>query len=140
MPDVPIVIYDLDGTIYEETRHFTYYAQLIRDGLPEQRRADYWRELELVWSNRHPLTIGRVYDVERDLVLSVDERMHVVQAWAWDGREMGKDAVQAVYPDPIVCHMEGPLIAVGDGWWLPVGCARRLGLADTRQYYVRTKE
>lgn len=138
--DVSLVIYDLDGTLYNETRHFLYYAELIRDALPAERRSDYWRELELMWSNRHPLKIGRVYDAERDLVLSVNEQMQVISAWQWAGDKLAPAAVAATYPEPIVCHMEGPLIAVGDGWWMPVVGARRHGLTDTQRYYVRTKE
>lgn len=135
-----LVIYDLDGTLYEETRHFSYYAKLIRDGLPEERRADYWNELELIWSNRHPLKIGRVYDADRDVVLSVDEQMRVVKAWSWSGQELTPADVASEYPDPVVCRMDGPLIAVGDGWWIPVVCARRQGLSNTREYYVQTKQ
>jgi len=137
---VSLIVYDLDGTLYEEHRHFIYYAELIRDGLPEERQADYWRDLELMWSNRHPLKIGRVYDADRDLVLSVDEHMRVVRAWTWKGHTLDANIVTKNYPQPIVCRMDGPLIAVGDGWWIPVVGARRHGLLDTRQYYVQTKE
>lgn len=140
MSGVSLIIYDLDGTLYQETDHFIYYAELIRDGLPEKRRTDFWRDLERIWSNRHPLTIGRVYDANRDYVLSVDEQMRVVKAWTWSGEPLAAARVQATYPDSVVCRMEGPLIAVGDGWWIPVVCARRQGLSDTRQYYLRTKE
>lgn len=138
--DVALVIYDLDGTLYEETRHFVYYAKLLRDALPEQQRDEYWNELELIWSNHHPLKIGRVYDAYRDVVLSVDEQMRVVRAWSWQGQELKRSDVALQYPDPVVCRMDGSLIAVGDGWWIPVVCARRQGLSNTRDYYVQTKQ
>lgn len=138
--DTDIVIYDLDGTLYEETRHFVYYAELMRDALPSERRDDFWSELQHVWQGRHPLRIGRVYDADRDHILSVDEHMRVTRAWTWSGDELDAPHVQDFYPEPIVCHMDGPLIAVGDGWWIPVVCARRQGLVDTRDYYLQTKQ
>lgn len=140
LDDVGIVIYDLDGTLYEETRHFVYYAELLRDALPPHRRDDFWNELETIWSGRHPLRIGRVYDAEQDRILSVDERMRVTQAWAWSGESLEEAALEEDYPEPIVCRMEGPKIAVGDGWWIPVVCARRYGLTDTREQYLQTKQ
>lgn len=139
--DVGLIIYDLDGTLYEEPRYFSHFAELLKNALPAVERAAFWHDMEAIWADRHPLRIGRAYDGERDLVLAVDAAYRVEGAWTWDGEPVAAARVASLYPDPVVFdNAAGPILAVGDGWWIPIVGAGRRGLWDSLPYYVAAKE
>lgn len=137
---VELVIFDLDGTLYEDTDHFKYYAQLLKEELPEEVHNDYLREYGKMEAGQHIVTIGKVYDVVRDYVLKLDAiSSTILQAWNWDGEELDREDVQRLYPNPITLDFDS-MIAIGDGWWLPNVCARHYGAQNTQDAYVKTKE
>lgn len=140
LEDVELVIFDLDGTLYEDTDHFDYYAEQLKQELPEEVQPLFSTEYKKMVSGNHPVTIGKVYDVVRDHILQVDAiHTTVVHAWTWDGEELNSETIQSLYPHPLQLDFD-TMIAIGDGWWLPNVCAKHFGLQDTQTAYHKTKD
>ena len=64
-----VIVFDLDGTLYEDTHHFEYYAKQLQHKLPAEKRESFWKDYQSALDLQHALQIGRAYDVEQDLVL-----------------------------------------------------------------------
>lgn len=136
---VDYFIFDLDGTLYEDTNHFSYYAEQLKQELKQSEWEAFDAEYEKMIAGNHAVSIGKVYDVVRDQVLKVDSStMQVVQAWTWAGQPLSEAQLKFDYPNPIACDFE-TMIAIGDGWWLPNACAKHFGVVDTYSAYERTK-
>ncbi|MFB4162463.1 HAD family hydrolase [Alteribacillus sp. JSM 102045] len=137
LKNIKAAIFDLDGTLYEDTHHFKYYAALLEDMLEEKHRASFRKDYEKMLKGDHPAAIGRVYDVEHDRILEVDPGTNRVRrVWSWDGELISKG--EDYYSEPIVYDFDS-MIAIGDGWWLPVAAAKHYGAADTYEAYHKTK-
>lgn len=135
-----LVIFDLDGTLYEDTAHFDYYAQQLKQELDQEEWKEYEAEYQQMIDGQHIVSIGKAYDVVRDYVLRVDSlSLEVLQAWTWDGKELSVEERASHYNSPISFDFDS-MIAIGDGWWLPNVCARHFGVIDTQSAYNRTKE
>lgn len=135
-----LIIFDLDGTLYEDTNHFAYYAEQLKLQLPPGTGDAFDAEYAKMLDGRHVVSIGKVYDALRDFVLQVDPfSMRVQKGWTWQGKTVPTAEVQQHYPDPITCDFD-TLIAIGDGWWLPNVCAKHFGATDTYSAYEKTKE
>ncbi|GAA0383175.1 HAD family hydrolase [Bacillus horti] len=133
-------IFDLDGTLYEDTNHFSYYAEQLKNELDKQHWDAFEKEYDLIISGDHAVAIGRIYDVVRDQIVRVDSSsMKVIEAWTWQGEALDQDQISSDYPAPITCDFE-TMIAIGDGWWLPNACAKHFGVVDTYSAYEKTKE
>ena len=123
---VRAIVYDLDGTVYDDTHHFDLYARKIQSYLPADLQERYLQEYEAVVAGRHgALRVGTFYDVERDLVLEV-KGGRVRRALHWDGAEVQSPAVQSAYPEAVVPD-QVKLINVGDLWWVPPTIALHYG-------------
>lgn len=140
--EAKLFIFDLDGTLYEDTDHFDYYASLLQQNLPTDKQQAFASDYSQMKAGKHPVTIGKAYDVERDAVITIDpmtEKATAVQDW--NGSEWLPDMVQQVYPNPLHFNFE-KMIAIGDGWWLPQVTARHYGLTarQVQDCYNKTKE
>ncbi|WP_236567174.1 HAD family hydrolase [Geobacillus sp. TFV-3] len=62
--DIKVIVFDLDGTLYEETSHFDYYAEQVAKRLCETDRPRFWNDYRAVLAGRHPLRIGVMYDTK----------------------------------------------------------------------------
>lgn len=123
---IKAIVFDLDGTLYADTHHFDFYANLLRKELPEHAQAIFETEYELAKKEAHPLKMGRVYDVNRDLILvQFDNR--VQEAYQWSGEPLDSNEVFKLYPDPIILDYLN-YINVGDLWWVPVSIGLHYGL------------
>ncbi|MGY4688825.1 HAD family hydrolase [Salibacterium sp. K-3] len=131
-----IAVFDLDGTLYEDTSHFRYYAERLAEKLPAEKQPSFWRDYEKMLEGDHPVAVGRVYDAQNDYVLEVDPASYVVtRIWTWEGKETeNKDT----YTSPVTFDFDS-MIAVGDGWWLPAAAAKHHGTGSTRDAYQKTK-
>jgi FMN phosphatase YigB (HAD superfamily) len=67
--DSALFIFDLDGTLYEETAHFLYYGQRLAEQLAQRPADDYLAEVERALSGAHPLTYGVSYDPVQKLIV-----------------------------------------------------------------------
>lgn len=131
-----LVIFDLDGTLYEGTDHFDYYAEhLLNQVVDVDKKEAFLVDYNRMKNGEHAVAIGKAYDVEKDLVLTIDPMtLHVTQATNWDGTSVNveyEEALQFNFKD---------MIAIGDGWWLPFVTAKHYGVKDCYPSYLATKE
>jgi FMN phosphatase YigB (HAD superfamily) len=140
--EAKLLIFDLDGTLYEDTDHFDYYCRLMQKRVPEQKQEAFWNTYESMKKGTHPVVIGKVYDIQNDTSVTVDPMtLQVTKVTSFDGQEWPEEKVNQEYAGELVYDFER-LIAIGDGWWLPYATAMHYGLkqADTWECYNATKE
>lgn len=136
------LIFDLDGTLYEDVEHFQYYADLLKEQLEHKNKRKFEAEYKSILNGEHLLTIGKVYDMEHDTIVSVDPFTNkVVKVTSWYGDLWDREEVEKTYPDALQYDFER-LIAIGDGWWLPFSVAMHYGMEveEARACYVKTKD
>ncbi len=85
--NIKVIVFDLDGTLYEDTHHFDYYAKRIEEKLPKEKRQAFRNDYRAVLSGQHPLKIGRIYDTENDFILTLKDNF-VENAYRWDGTKL----------------------------------------------------
>ncbi|WNF37392.1 HAD family hydrolase [Bacillaceae bacterium IKA-2] len=134
-----LYIFDLDGTLYEGTDHFDYYAEKLKLDVSVSDREAYSDDYENMKAGNHPVSIGKAYDTKNDAVLTIDPMtLTVVKAEDWEGNSIEDTELQ--YGDRQVEFDSKDLIAIGDGWWLPFVCASHYGVKDCYPRYLQTKE
>ncbi len=135
-----LYIFDLDGTLYEGTDHFDYYAKRLALDVKEADQGKFWDDYKRTKNGEHPLEVGKAYDVKEDAILTVDPMtLTVVQAHHWDGTEWTLEQIEETYVDEVAFDFEN-IVAIGDGWWLPFACAKHYGVENCYKRYVETKE
>jgi FMN phosphatase YigB (HAD superfamily) len=137
---IQLIVYDLDGTLYEDTHHFDYYANELKKRLPAHKQALFQSEYEAASRDQHPLRIGRTYDANRDLIL-VQIKGKVREAYRWDGTLLDAAEVRELYPDGVQVNLSD-MFSVGDMWWIPGCLARHYGLSDSErdEAFMATRE
>ncbi len=141
-PDCKLIIFDLDGTLYEDTDHFDYYASLLKEKVAIDEQEHFIKDYEDMKKGDHPVAIGKAYDVERDAILTLDPlTLKVTHVQKWDGTEWDSEDVNHTYDRELTFDFE-KMIAIGDGWWLPYSAARHYGVSieETYHCYTKTKE
>lgn len=129
---IRVVVYDLDGTVYDDTRHFELYARETQSHLPEEVQEAFWADYEAVVGGKHPaLRIGTFYDVQRDLILEM-KGGRVARALHWDGSEIPPLVREHLYAGPVEPD-HATLLNVGDLWWVPAAIARHYGGESEKQ-------
>jgi FMN phosphatase YigB (HAD superfamily) len=135
-----LLIFDLDGTLYEDTNHFAYFASLLQAMLPPDRQAAFAADYDDMLAGHHPVAIGKAYDIQRDVILTPDPiTLHATAVCDWDGNPWSRKRIEETYPGPLTFDFER-IVAIGDGWWLPFAAAKHHGVRDTYAAYVKTKE
>jgi FMN phosphatase YigB (HAD superfamily) len=140
--EAKLLIFDLDGTLYEDTDHFDYYCRLMQQRVADDKKQAFWDTYESMKKGNHPVAIGKVYDIQNDVSVTVDPMtLQVTKVMTFDGEEWPSEKVKKEYPRELVYDFER-LIAIGDGWWLPYATAMHFGLkqSDTWECYNATKE
>ncbi|WP_052158649.1 HAD family hydrolase [Halobacillus sp. BBL2006] len=135
------LIFDLDGTLYEDTDHFLHYAELLKQKAIIEKRTMFKKDYQAIMRDNHPLAIGKVYDQKRDVIITVDPFTNqATQVEEWSGESWSDHEVDVVYPGCLTYDFES-LIAIGDGWWLPYSVAMHYGVAtrEARKCYTATK-
>ncbi|MBU9710303.1 HAD family hydrolase [Evansella tamaricis] len=134
-----LYIFDLDGTLYEGTDHFDYYAKRLALDVKEEVLTEYWADYESMKNGNHPLHIGKAYDVNNDLILTIDPMtLKVIEAVDWAGTKKNLDTLS--YGMKTVTFDFENIVAIGDGWWLPFACAKHHGVENCYRRYLETKE
>ncbi|MBB5323092.1 FMN phosphatase YigB (HAD superfamily) [Anoxybacillus tepidamans] len=128
-----VIVFDLDGTLYEDTHHFDYYAKRIEEKLREEKRTFFRKDYEAVLFGTHPLKIGSVYDAEEDLILLLDGDGFVHSVYEWNGNKWSDDDVQTKYPERIAVDLDN-MLSIGDLWWVPSALGRHYGLTNKETY------
>lgn len=138
--DKELLIFDLDGTLYEDTEHFDYYAERLAAFIAEKDRPAFFSEYEAVQKGERDLQIGTAYDAEKDRILYLDPvTAQPVRVVNWSGREMEPSLWAEEYRN--LSFDFDKKIAIGDGWWTPHATARHFGVSKEEAYaaYVETK-
>ncbi|WP_257349324.1 HAD family hydrolase [Pseudalkalibacillus decolorationis] len=141
-PESKLIIFDLDGTLYEDTDHFDYYASLLKEKVAIDLRSRFQADYEAMKCGEHPIGIGKAYDVDRDVVLTLDPlTLQVTHVQEWDGTQWSAEKIDAIYSDHLIFDFEH-MIAIGDGWWLPFAAAKHYGVTGEETYscYTKTKD
>ncbi len=143
MNHIKVIIFDLDGTLYEDTHHFSYYAQCLQKRLPKEKKGSFNTDYNTALTGKHPLQIGRIYDAKHDLIL-IQKENFVIEAYEWNGQPCTEERVRELYPGMITVDLD-QMFSIGDLWWIPSSIARHYGLGnhqtyeafmDTRQYMM----
>ncbi|WLD94154.1 HAD family hydrolase [Alkalihalobacillus sp. AL-G] len=141
-PECKLFIFDLDGTLYEDTDHFDYYASLLKGKVKPVFQGNFMKDYEAMKRGEHPIGIGKAYDVDRDVVLTLDPlTLQVTHVQEWDGTEWDTEEIETIYSELLSFDFEH-MIAIGDGWWLPFAAAKHYGLTGEETYtsYTKTKD
>jgi FMN phosphatase YigB (HAD superfamily) len=138
--NVKAIVFDLDGTLYEETHHFEYYAAQVAKRLREEDQHHFWEDYRAVLSGRHPLRVGSVYDAGEDLILFLQNGF-VSEAYRWNGEKLAVAEVKAIYPRQVKVDLDR-LFSIGDLWWVPSSIGRHYGLTnkDTYAAFLETRK
>lgn len=141
--DIELFIFDLDGTLYEDTDHFDYYASLIKEKLPTpDQQAEYQKGYDKMKRGEHLVAFGKAYDAKRDAILTLDAMtLDVTEVHDWNGQAWPLEKVHDVYSEPLAFDFEN-MIAVGDGWWYPAVMGRHMGVPveEIGDCYIKTKD
>jgi FMN phosphatase YigB (HAD superfamily) len=138
---IRVIVYDLDGTVYDDTRHFEIYSRLIQEQLPPDVREVFWQDYAATVAGHHPaLAIGCFYDRERDLVLRL-KGGKVARVLRWDGAEVDAAQWREWYPG-VVEPDHQRIMNVGDLWWVPTAVSAHYGGISDRhhQCFLRMRE
>ncbi|GGJ77799.1 FMN phosphatase YigB (HAD superfamily) [Anoxybacillus voinovskiensis] len=128
-----VIVFDLDGTLYEDTHHFDYYAKRIAERLEKEKQALFWQDYHAVLAGVHPLKIGSVYNAKEDVILFLDSDHYVYAVYEWDGTKWSDDAIQKHYPKQISVDLDN-MLSIGDLWWVPSTIGRHYGLTNEETY------
>ncbi len=133
-------MYDLDGTLYESTDQFDYYAEQLVRALPADRQSDFRADYTAGKNAAHTLCVGHLYDAAHDLVLTMTDG-HVQMARRWDGKALAAAERAALYPGAVAVDHH-TLMNVGDLWWVPTAVAAHYGLspAERWQAFLNTRD
>ncbi|GAA0450412.1 HAD-IA family hydrolase [Alkalibacillus silvisoli] len=136
-----VVIFDLDGTLYEGTEHFKLHTENLKAYLPSEQQKQFEMIYHQILEGNHPVQIGKIYDGQRDLI------------WTWD--PFTEELTEARNWDDEVIQVENTpnqikasdfdfvnWVPIGDGWWPPYAIARHFGITveTIQQSYNKTKE
>lgn len=128
------VIWDLDGTLYEDEHHFDFYMARLTEYRPEQA-SDMWRDYHAALKGEHCLRMGLAYDVARDLILKV-RNSRVLAAWNWRGEPQ-----PLPYTNPVKFNMTD-MLSIGDQWWVAGAIAKHYGVEPEESHaaFLATRE
>lgn len=129
LQDIKVIIFDLDGTVYQDTHHFKYYAQRLCEKLPQEVHEAFWHDYDAAVGGTHALQIGTIYDVKEDLILKQKDN-EVVAGLTWDGNEVSKEKLQEIYGGRTLSYDFNTMLNVGDLWWIPGSISRHYGIND----------
>ena len=79
-----VLVFDLDGTLYDGTEHYDYYAKLLTNEISSEKRDSFLKDYKKIKDYDHALTIGKIYDSENDLIISLDPiTLKPIQVFTW---------------------------------------------------------
>lgn len=135
-----VLVFDLDGTLYEDTHHFDFQAQRLKEKLPKEKQPLFEKDYLAAKAGTHPLKIGRIFDVVKDFIL-VQIDNEVQEAYDWTGNKLTQEEVKEHYPEPIELNFD-TMLSIGDPWWLSISIAAHYGLNSRQCYdaFLETRE
>lgn len=121
MTDISTVLFDLDGTLYEDPAVYDRYAQELGSFLPAAARERYLDHWERARTGRDAARVGYGYDAERDLLFRYAGE-HIVSLIDWQGQETPVRSTEEEDPErPVGPPVEVPIFGhnrrnIGDLW------------------------
>ena len=145
LQDIRVIVYDLDGTLYDDRSHFDYYARRLRERIPSSRRERFWDDYVSITEGRHPLRFGMIYDARADLLVEADaESRWILAVRRWDGTEISSGQIQDSYPEypKLPATDMTSRLFIGDLWWVPAAAALHHGVdrAAVHQAFMDTRD
>ncbi|WP_017186938.1 HAD family hydrolase [Alkalibacillus haloalkaliphilus] len=136
-----LVIFDLDGTLYEGTEHFKLHTENLKANLSSDEQQQFDEHYNNILAGNHPVQIGKIYDGIHDLIWTWDPfTEQLTEARDWNNQVVKIDDA----PNKIKASDFDFVnwVPIGDGWWPPYAIARHFGITvDTIQAsYNKTKE
>lgn len=122
-----LIVFDLDGTIYEETHHFDYYAERIAEKLPDRYAQSFWEDYRDSLEGKHTLRIGRAYNALHDHIIA-HRRLKPEAVWNWEGLSLDQATWSKTYHPKLDPH-QPHIVLIGDQWWLPATVAIHYGIS-----------
>ncbi len=121
-----MIIFDLDGTLYEDPAIYDRYAEELARFIDVPRRGQYLDAWEAAKRGEGPARIGLGYDDERDRLFRYD-RGRITAYLDWDGGE------ESIPPEGRVAADDRALFGtshlnVGDWWGIPHALAGHYGV------------
>ncbi|MBO8157083.1 MAG: HAD family hydrolase [Bacillaceae bacterium] len=136
-----VIVFDMDGTLYEGTGHFQLFAENMKNLLTSSQQSDFMKMYESFRAGKSPLKIGSVYDAKEDVIWKWDPFTQTLTgASDWNHNTVNiTDAPEKLSVEEFDFKRWVP---IGDGWWPPFVIARHFGLTnkDTGVAYHLTKE
>lgn len=135
-----VLVFDLDGTLYEDTHHFDYQAARLKEKLPANKQDLFEKDYLAAKKGEHPLIIGRIYDVKNDLILVQLDNI-VKEAYQWNGNQLSQEEIAKLYQNKIELDFE-KMLSVGDPWWISMSIAAHYGMEYKVSYqaFLETRE
>ncbi|WKB35109.1 HAD family hydrolase [Terrilactibacillus sp. S3-3] len=129
------IVFDLDGTLYEGTAHYDYFAKVLSNHIQEGKaRKRYLDDYHKMTAWKHPLAIGKVFDLKRQVILTIDPMTNDIErVTEWNGEEWPASAILKTYGKSVAFD-RSKFAFVGDGWLLPVLAAARASRDSCRGY------
>lgn len=135
------IIFDLDGTLYEDAAIFDIYAQQMSSFLPAERRERFLADWNEAKAGRGVAAIGLGYDRTTDRLFHFADNR--ITAWLdWEGSiapALTENVAALEHGDDIEADVSAASIFtegrfnIGDMWWLPAALAAHHGLTRDQQ-------
>lgn len=136
---IRVILYDLDGTVYNDTAQFDYYISRIASRFPKEREPELFRQFRAASRGEDPrLVIGRFYHAPSGMTVELDRERRVARVY--DGSE---EVARDRWPDlPETPQHDGyDLLNVGDLWGISSAMGRLFGLPqeELRACFTETR-
>lgn len=140
MKEIKVVIFDLDGTLYQDHSFYRRYLSYLVEGSEvESCLEQLIDEASQILSNQHCLKLGHLYDSTQDHVLEFNQGQ-IVKAQTWKGGDIGQDKFRESYSSRQV-DLQDYLYA-GDAWSIVGIMAKRLNTQQEkiREAFIRVRK
>ncbi|GAC1442649.1 MAG: hypothetical protein NVSMB52_00100 [Chloroflexota bacterium] len=141
------IIFDLDGTLYEDVRVYERYVRELSAFVPSSERDGFLSAWELAREGRGPARVGMGYDGDRDLLFRWSEGS-ITSYVDWSGNHLPvPDPQPRTESAPEKTPVEVPFfgtgrVSIGDWWALPSALARHFGVSveGRQRAFMATRE
>lgn len=140
LQDIKVVIFDLDGTLYQDEQFHKRYLAYLLEGTQYQEQLDSLIEqIDNILYTDYAVKIGCFYSFQHDHFLQV-EQGQVQRAYTWEGAEIGAAECTALYKN--TGFVLNQCLYIGDTWSIVTLISRRLNIANEqlKHAFVRVRE
>lgn len=138
--DIKVLIFDLDGTLYEDTDHFDFYAEKLCEKIHPDHQEAFKADYEAILKGEHPLRMGMSYDTVEDVIIKHFDGK-ITEVYQWNGEKV-PDHQLAKWTNHPLQHDYYSFLHIGDLWWVPAAIARHYGISKelAERAFLETRE